>query len=99
MATAYSICLGTAGWGLWHSPDGGAAWTRHRAPFPLNSCIQALAAHPKDPSTVFAAGDTGLFVSRDSGANWSSRARVAFIQFPFDPDGTYLCNFVPTLRC
>ena len=99
MATAYSICLGTAGWGLWHSPDGGAAWTRHRAPFPLNFRIQALAAHPKDPSTVFAAGDTGLFVSQDSGANRPSGARAAFIQFSSDPDGTYLWNFVPRLRC
>ena len=46
MAQDYSICLGTAGWGVWHSPDAGQRWTRHRAPFPLNSRIQALAAHP-----------------------------------------------------
>ena len=70
MATDYSICLGTAGWGVWHSPDGGESWLRHRAPFPLNSRIQALAAHPTEPRTVFAGGDTGLFVSRDGGANW-----------------------------
>jgi len=37
------------------------------APFPLNSRIQALAAHPKEAHTVFAAGDTGLFVSYDGG--------------------------------
>jgi photosystem II stability/assembly factor-like uncharacterized protein len=43
---------------------------RHRAPFPLNSRIQALAAHPSDPHTLFAGGDTGLFVSRDGGARW-----------------------------
>jgi photosystem II stability/assembly factor-like uncharacterized protein len=70
MASNYSICLGTAGWGVWHSPDAGNTWTRHRAPFPLNSRIQALAAHPKEAQTVFAAGDTGLFVSRDGGARW-----------------------------
>jgi len=28
MAADYSICLGTAGWGVWHSPDGGVSWTR-----------------------------------------------------------------------
>ncbi len=63
----YSICLGTAGWGMWHSPDSGQSWTRHRAPFPLKSRIQALVPHPTEPHTVFAGGDTGLFVSHDGG--------------------------------
>ncbi len=70
MAADYSICLGTAGWGVWHSGDAGASWTRHRMPFPLNSRVQALVAHPQQPRTIFAGGDTGLFVSRDSGAAW-----------------------------
>ncbi|MBV9860585.1 MAG: hypothetical protein JO267_00390 [Alphaproteobacteria bacterium] len=70
MTADYNICLGTAGWGVWHSPDGGQSWTRHRAPFPLNSRIQALVAHPQEAQTVFAAGDTGLFVSHDGGARW-----------------------------
>ncbi len=70
MAAAYSICLGTAGWGVWHSPDAGTSWMRQRAPFPLNSRIQALVTHPNQARTVFAAGDTGLFVSHDSGARW-----------------------------
>ena len=70
MAADYSICLGTAGWGVWHSPDAGQSWTRHRAPFPLNSRIQALVAHPTEAHTVFAGGDTGLFVSHDGGARW-----------------------------
>ena len=39
-------------------------------PFPLNSRIQALAAHPTQAQTVFAGGDTGLFVSHDGGARW-----------------------------
>jgi photosystem II stability/assembly factor-like uncharacterized protein len=54
MATDYSICLGTAGWGVWHSGDAGKSWVRHRAPFPLNSRIQALVVHPTAPHTVFA---------------------------------------------
>jgi len=70
MAANYSICLGTAGWGVWHSPDAGGSWVRHRAPFPLNSRIQALVAHPTQAQTVFAGGDTGLFVSHDGGARW-----------------------------
>src|ERR687893_334170 len=70
MAMDYSICLGTAGWGVWHSPDAGQSWVRHRAPFPLNSRIQALVVHPTEPHTVLAGGDTGLFVSRNGGAQW-----------------------------
>ena len=70
MTTDYSICLGTAGWGLWHSPNAGESWTRHRTPFPLNSRVQALVAHPTLPQTLFAGGDTGLFVSHNSGAKW-----------------------------
>lgn len=73
MATDYSICLGTAGWGIWHSADGGAQWVRHRAPFPLNSRIQALVVHPTQPRTIFAGGDTGVFVSHDGGARWERR--------------------------
>ena len=70
MAGDYSICLGTAGWGVWHSPNAGTSWIRHRTPFPLNSRIQALVPHPKEAHTVFAGGDTGLFVSRNAGARW-----------------------------
>src|SRR5207245_1461143 len=45
----YNIVLGTAGWGVWHSPDAGKSWVRHRRPFPLNSRIQALAVLPGEP--------------------------------------------------
>ena len=37
---------------------------------PTASRIQVLAAHPTQARTVFAGGDTGLFVSRDGGARW-----------------------------
>jgi len=70
MAVDYSICLGTAGWGVWNSPDAGNSWVRHRAPFPLNSRVQALVAHPTQARTIFAGGDTGVFVSHDGGARW-----------------------------
>jgi photosystem II stability/assembly factor-like uncharacterized protein len=67
---SYNICLGTAGWGVWHSPDAGTSWTRHRKPFPLNTRIQALVPHPKNPRTIYAAGDKGVFKSVDGGAKW-----------------------------
>jgi photosystem II stability/assembly factor-like uncharacterized protein len=43
---------------------------RHRRPFPLDSLIQALAAHPTQAHTVVAGGDTGLFASRNGGTRW-----------------------------
>jgi photosystem II stability/assembly factor-like uncharacterized protein len=46
------------------------SWVRHRAPFPLNSRIQALAVHPTESQTIFAGGDTGLFVSHTGGEKW-----------------------------
>ena len=67
----YNIVLGTAGWGVWHSPDSGKSWLRHRKPFPLNSRIQALAVALSEPGAVLAAGDTGVFKSRDGGASWA----------------------------
>ena len=70
MVADYSICLGTAGWVVWHSPDAGKSWVRHRSPFPLNSRMQALVVHPTKPHTIYAGGDTGLFVSRTGGATW-----------------------------
>jgi len=67
----YNIVLGTAGWGVWHSPDAGKSWIRHRKPFPLNSRIQALAVLPGQPRGLVAAGDTGVFRSRDGGDTWT----------------------------
>src|SRR5205823_5546666 len=71
----------------------GKSWTRHRAPFPLNSRIQALVAHPKEAHTVLAAGDTGLFVSHDGGARWERVGVVGTLPTiwsltidPVDPD-------------
>jgi photosystem II stability/assembly factor-like uncharacterized protein len=32
-----------------------------------------LAVHPTQPQTLYAGGDTGLFVSQDGGASWEKR--------------------------
>src|SRR5258708_26933376 len=48
MAADYSICLGTAGWGVWPSPDAGKSWIRHPPPFPLNSRIHAMVPQPTE---------------------------------------------------
>ena len=59
MAADYSICLGTGWMGRMAQSDAGKSWVRHRAPFPLNSRIQALVAHPTEAQTVFAGGGYG----------------------------------------
>jgi hypothetical protein len=69
MTADYSICLGTAGWDVWHSPDVGrsgygiAPRSRSIAGYRLWPPIR----HRRIP--IFA-GDTGLFVSRGGGARW-----------------------------
>lgn len=70
MASDYSICVGTVGQGVWHSPDGGDTWNRIRAPFPLESQVRALAVHPDDPKTLLAGANSGIYRSEDGGASW-----------------------------
>ncbi len=41
------------------------------AGMPLNTGVQALTAHPGQPSTVFAATRGGMYKSTDSGASWN----------------------------
>ena len=70
MATNYSICVGTVGQGVWHSPDGGDTWNRIRAPFPLESQVRALAVHPHNPQIILAGANSGIYRSEDKGASW-----------------------------
>src|SRR5512132_2435435 len=70
MAKDYTICIGTVGQGLWHSPDGGETWQRMRQPFPLESRVRALALHPTEAHTLFAGADSGVYHSGDNGASW-----------------------------
>src|SRR2546421_8994140 len=69
MAKDYTICIGTVGQGLWHSPDGGESWLRMRQPFPLESRVRALALHPTEARTIFAGAGSGLYRSHDNGAS------------------------------
>jgi len=55
--------------------------------------VQALVAHPRQPRTVFAGGDTGLFVTHDGGAQWERIGRQGDLPTiwslavdPVDPD-------------
>ena len=72
MTRNYSICLGTIGGGVWHSPDGGENWNKIGSPFPRpgEHQVRALGVYPNDPRRVLAGSDVGIYRSNDSGATW-----------------------------
>ena len=70
MAANYSFMSGHCRLGRMAQSGCRQSWTRHRAPFPLNSRIQALVAHPTQAHIVLAGGDTGLLVTHDGGTRW-----------------------------
>ena len=51
------------------SDDDGKTWDERDVPEPLIS----LALHPDDPDRIFAAGERGLYESRDAGRRWTER--------------------------
>ena len=65
-----NICVGTVGQGIYHSPDSGESWTHIRDPLWLESQVRPITLDPNDPSTIYAGDDTGVFRTRDGGANW-----------------------------
>src|SRR6516164_5146037 len=69
MGKDYSICVGAVGFGggVWHSPDGGVAWNRIRAPFPVGSQVGVLAVYPDAPHRLLAGSEYGLYGSADTG--------------------------------
>jgi photosystem II stability/assembly factor-like uncharacterized protein len=55
---------------LWRSADGGANWTLAQSGLPSHASISGLVVDPGDPNTVYAATDSGVYRTRNSGANW-----------------------------
>lgn len=54
------------------STDGGRTWPSAGITTPPPGIeLNSIAAHPYDPFTLFIGADTGVFVSRDDGENWS----------------------------
>lgn len=58
----------------------GHPWTavREGLPDPVGTTISALATHPKEPQTIYAANNRGIFRSQDMGAAWHQLA----VQWP-----------------
>jgi photosystem II stability/assembly factor-like uncharacterized protein len=56
---------------VFRSDDGGASWIRADAGLPDRLPINAIEIDPDHPETIFAAGDVGVYLSRNAGAAWS----------------------------
>ena len=69
MAKNITLCVGTIGFGLWRSPDGGDNWERSAGIW-QDARVFGVTAHPRDPAIVFAGTDDGLFRSTDKGKSF-----------------------------
>ncbi len=93
MSANFTLCVGTVGSGAWTSPDGGDSWQRVRSGLWGESRVYGLATHPREPRTVFAGADDGVYKSRDGGQSFErldlpmNKMDVWKIAFdPADPD-------------
>ncbi len=67
MSGNFTICVGTVGTGVWLSPDGGDSWKRAGGDLWNESRVFGLTVHPKEPRTVFAGANDGIYKSTDGG--------------------------------
>src|ERR1043166_4037228 len=70
MAGNFTICVGTAGSGAWLSPDGGESWRRVGKGLWSESRVLELTAHPREPRTLFAGANAGVYRSTDGGQSF-----------------------------
>jgi photosystem II stability/assembly factor-like uncharacterized protein len=70
MSASFTICVGTIGSGLWLSSDGGDSWRRVQRGLWSESRVFGLSLHPKQPRTVFAGADDGVYRSEDGGQSF-----------------------------
>ena len=70
MADNFTICVGTVGTGAWVSPDGGESWRQVRTGLWSESRVFGFAVHPKQPRTILAGADDGVYRSEDGGEHF-----------------------------
>lgn len=70
MADNFRICVGTIGTGAWVSSDGGESWRQVRTGLWSESRVFGFAVHPKEPRTVLAGADDGVYCSEDGGEHF-----------------------------
>lgn len=79
----WHVATSTGASGLYRSDDAGATWQQvYAGPFPPSLATQrcpcshegisALVADPRDPNTLYAGTDYGVFRSTDGGKSWSA---------------------------
>jgi photosystem II stability/assembly factor-like uncharacterized protein len=87
--TALTICIGTVGTGAWVSSDEGESWRRVGHGLGNESRIYGLAVHPREPATVFAGAEDGLYKSTDGGRSFehvpSPMDKMDVWKIAFDP--------------
>src|SRR6516165_2546866 len=67
MADNFTICVGTVGTGAWVSSDAGESWRQVRSGLWAESRIFGFAVHPKEPRTILAGADDGVYRREDGG--------------------------------
>ena len=70
MADNFTICAGTVGTGAWVSPDGGESWRQVRTGLWAESRVFGFAIHPKQPRTILAGADDGIYRSENGGEHF-----------------------------
>jgi photosystem II stability/assembly factor-like uncharacterized protein len=70
MADNFTICVGTVGTGVWHSPNGGETWGQVREGLWGESRVYSLTVHPYDPHLVYAGADDGIYRSHNGGKSF-----------------------------
>src|SRR5260370_2345083 len=70
MADNYDICVGSIGPGAWVSADGGESWRQVRTGLWSESRVFGFAVHPKQPRTILAGADDGIYRTDDGGEHF-----------------------------
>ncbi len=84
------VWAGTHTNGLWESVDGGNSWSQVAAVANSN-IIASMYIHPSHPDNIWMAGDGGVWVSTNHGANWSAvytSPTAVIYKVTGAPDGT-----------
>jgi photosystem II stability/assembly factor-like uncharacterized protein len=71
MTNPHRIYVGTIGQGVWRSTDSGETFRRTSDGMFVECHVRALAVHPRDPRTLYAGTEQGLFRSTDGADNWT----------------------------
>lgn len=89
MTGNFTVCIGTIGSGLWFSRDGGDNWRRVAKELWGESRVYGLTVHPKEPKTVFAGAEDGIYRSEDGGESFarlpSAMDGIEVWKIAFDP--------------